>query len=184
MPTHPPTDADAYKALARCWAATVTVVTARRGSADGVSPSDPEPVDAIPPELDGFTATAFLTVSISPPIVLVSVTNASSGLATLAGSRGFAVNLLSPDQAELANAFARPQAERAALWDEVDWTTDEAGVPLLAGAAGAFSARLRAVLEAGDHTIVLGDVTAIHLHAGPESLLYHNRAYGRFQPQG
>ena len=185
MPSHPPTDPDAYKALARCWAATVTVVTARRAPAEaGTGPSDPEPVDAASPELDGFTATAFLTVSISPPIVLVSVTNASSGLATLVGSGGFAVNLLSPGQAELANAFARPQAERVALWDRIAWTPDEAGAPLLGGTAGAFSARVREVVEAGDHTIVLGDVTAVHLHSGPESLLYHNRAYGRFQPEG
>ena len=55
MKTFPPTDEEAYKALARNWAATVTVVTAKR-------PSRLIAPDA--PALDGFTATAFLTVSI------------------------------------------------------------------------------------------------------------------------
>lgn len=171
MPTFPPTDADAYKALARAWAATVTVVTARHGPGAAAESA---------PELDGFTATAFLTVSINPPLVLVSVTNASSGLSLLREAEGFAVNLLLHSQTELAAAFARPQVERAALWNSLGWTPDQSGAPLLPGTAGAFSARPRQFVEAGDHTLVLGDVTAIYLgDAGEETLVYHNRGYGR-----
>jgi flavin reductase (DIM6/NTAB) family NADH-FMN oxidoreductase RutF len=169
-----PPSADTYKQLARSWAATVTVVTARRDAG-------PEAGTAL---LDGFTATAFLTVSIAPPILLVSVTTASSVMSLLRESAGFAVNLLAPGQSDLAGSFAKPQAERAGLWERIAWLPDEAGVPLLAGTTGAFSARVRQLVDAGDHTLVLGDVTAIHLGEGSDTLVYHNRAYGRVVREG
>ena len=55
MESFPGTSIETYKTLARTWAATVTVVTTRRGRHEGAGP-----------ELDGFTATAFITVSMTP----------------------------------------------------------------------------------------------------------------------
>jgi flavin reductase (DIM6/NTAB) family NADH-FMN oxidoreductase RutF len=134
--------------------------------------------------VDGFTATAFLTVSITPPILVVSVTSPSNGLAMLRESVGFAVNLLAPNQAELAAAFAKPHAERIGIWERFTWTADAAGAPLLHGAVGAYSARVRQLVDAGDHVLVLGDVTAIHEGEGVETLVYHNRGYGRVVREG
>ena len=174
MQSFPASSADTYKALARTWAATVTIVTARRAPEHIVN-------GAVP--LDGFTATAFLTVSITPPIIVVSVTAASSALALLRESAGFAVNLLQVDQAELAGAFARPQAERVALWDKITWSPDADQVPLLPGITGAFSCKVRQIVDAGDHALVLGDVTALDLGEGEDTLVYHNRGYGRVARQ-
>ena len=165
MQSFPGTSAETYKALARTWAATVTVVTTRRVNRD-----------AGQPELDGFTATAFLTVSITPPIILVSATTAATAFTMLRDAEAFAVNLLAPDQSELAGAFAKPAAERVGLWERAPWVPDAHGVPLLGGTIGAFSARVRQLVDAGDHTLVLGDVTALHLAEGHDSLVYHNRA--------
>jgi flavin reductase (DIM6/NTAB) family NADH-FMN oxidoreductase RutF len=173
MESFPATSIETYKALARTWAATVTVVTTRRGQHQGAAP-----------EIDGFTATAFITVSMTPPIILVSATTAATAFAMLRDAAGFAVNLLSPDQAELAGAFAKPAVERAGLWERTAWTPDAAGVPLLGGTTGAFSARVRQLVDAGDHTLVLGDVTALHVGQGTDTLVYHNRAYGRVARQG
>jgi flavin reductase (DIM6/NTAB) family NADH-FMN oxidoreductase RutF len=175
MQSFPSTSVETYKSLARTWAATVTVVTVRRA---------PDQVSSGAPELDGFTATAFLTVSITPPIIVVSATTAASPFAMLRDATAFAVNLLSPDQADLAGAFAKHHSDRAGLWDHVPWTADAEGVPLLGGATGAFSARVRQLVDAGDHTLVLGDVTAIHLGEGVDTLVYHNRGYGKVLRQG
>lgn len=172
MKTFLATDADAYKALARHWGASVTVVTAHRDTSS-LAP------DAV--ERDGFTATAFLTVSIDPPIILASVTASSSAAEILRNAKGFAVNLLAADQSALANAFAKSQTERAALWETIGWHAGETGAPLLHGTLGSFEARVRELVPAGDHVLVLGDVTAIHHGTGEGSLLYHNRAYGGFQ---
>ena len=173
MRRFPAEDAEAFRQLARAWAATVTVVTAKQPPGTELRGFG---------ELDGFTATGFLTVSIDPPIIAVSCMNEGSSLAMLRGAHAFAVNLLAPDQDALAAEFARPQPERPHLWNDVAWVADASGAPLLGGAVGAFSARLRQLVPAGDHTLVLGDVTAIHLNdAGQaETLVYHNRGYGRF----
>ena len=173
MDTFSPTDAEAYKALARNWAATVTVVTARRRAAL-VSPEKPE--------LDGFTATAFLTISIDPPIIAVSVGRSSGADVLLKESESFAVNLLRADQGEVSAAFARPSRDRGEMLKRFGWKPDAAGVPLLEGTAGAFSAKVRQVVEAGDHLVVLGDVVAIHQGTATDTLVYCNRSYGRFEP--
>ena len=62
----------------------------------------------------------------------------------------------------------------------IGWYPDAAGAPLLDGAAGAFSAKPRQVVEAGDHLLVLGDVLAIHQGTAADTLVYCNRSYGRF----
>lgn len=173
MQSFDPSSIDSYRALARTWAATVTVVTVRR---------QPESVGPGAPLLDGFTATAFLTVSMSPPIIAVSATSSSSSFAMIRDARAFAVNLLAADQQAVAAAFARTAEERVGVWDQLAWSADGAGVPLLHGTTGGFSATLRHLLEAGDHTIVLGDVTAIHLGGRDDTLVYHNRSYGRVLP--
>jgi flavin reductase (DIM6/NTAB) family NADH-FMN oxidoreductase RutF len=154
------TDADAYRQLARRWAATVNVVTVRRGGAP-----------------DGFTATAFLTVSMDPPIVLVSATKGSSAGEMMAEVDRFAVNVLGAQQRAVAEGFATAHERRGAVWASVAHRDDADGTPLLEGAAGAFSARVRERVDAGDHVLVLGDVTALHLGAAELPLVYFNRAY-------
>lgn len=159
--TYAPGDAETYRALARRHAASVTAVTVRRAGG----------------ALDGFTATAFLTVSMDPPIVLVSASNATSAAAMLRDADVFAVNLLAADQRRVAEGFARPHEERAEVFDALPWSAVDGGAPVLGGTVGAFSARVRQRVDAGDHTLVLGDVTAIHLGDAESPLVYFNRAY-------
>ena len=98
MQSFPPEDSEAFRRLARTWAATVTVVTARRREGAG-GPSAPP--------TDGFTATAFLTLSINPPLIAIAVERGAGSDALMADSDFFAVNLLSEAQAEHSLAFAR-----------------------------------------------------------------------------
>lgn len=165
-------DGERYRSLARRLAASVTVVTVLRRS-DRVSPGAPRH--------DGFTATAFLTVSIDPPIVLVSATNATRARAMLDDAAAFAVNVLAEAQQPLADRFATPHDRRGDPFHDVPWVADAAGVPLLDGALGAFSATPRAFVPAGDHTLCLGDVTGLHLGADDAALVYRDRRYLRVE---
>jgi flavin reductase (DIM6/NTAB) family NADH-FMN oxidoreductase RutF len=167
MNSFAPSSQESFLALARAWAATVTVVTVRRDGAGAGA------------DVDGFTATAFFTVSMSPPIIAVSAAVATRASSMLRDSVGFAVNLLAPAQVELARAFARSHSERAAVLPGMAYQLDAAGVPLIARTAGAFSARVRQLVDAGDHILVLGDVTAIHVGESADTLVYHNRGFGR-----
>src|SRR5260370_7515368 len=152
MDTFSPTDAEAYKALARSWAATVTVVTARRRAAL-VSPEKPE--------LDGFTATAFLTISIDPPIIAVSVGRSSGADALLKESESFAVNFLRADQGEVSAAFAQPSRDRGDLLQRVGWKPDAAGVPLLQGTAGAFCAKVPPGVGTVAHPSLFSNISSL-----------------------
>jgi flavin reductase (DIM6/NTAB) family NADH-FMN oxidoreductase RutF len=162
---HAPLDADAFKSLARRWASTVTVVTGRRRGSDA---------------LDGFTATAFLTVSMDPPIVLVSATVASSAGALARECDAFTINLLAESQGEVASLFATPHERRGDAFAAVAHQRDPAGAALIDGALGAYSASARSLVDAGDHVLLLGDVTRIWLAATPSApLLYADRAFRR-----
>lgn len=153
-------------------AASVTVVTVHRRA---------EHITAGAPRHDGFTATAFLTVSIDPPIVLVSATNATRARAMLDDAAAFAINLLADGQQSLADRFATPHERRGDPFVDVPWVPDHAGVPLLRDSLGAFSAALREAIPAGDHTLFLGDVTELHLGSDEATLVYRDRRYLRVQ---
>jgi len=173
MQSFPPGDAEAFRRLARTWAATVTVVTARRRAPDR---------SAGIPELDGFTATAFFTLSIDPPLIAVAVEKGGGSGALMADADHFAVNLLSETQAEHSLAFARHWEHRKDTWERFPATPDAAGVPLLHGTAGAFSARVRDRIEAGDHVLLIGEVTAVHQGDTLRTLVYQHRGYARVGP--
>lgn len=165
---HSPSESAAFKALARRWAATVTVVTGRRR--DGVAG----------PALDGFTATAFLTVSIDPPIVLVSATKASSAGSLARDCDAFTINLLSDAQRSLAERFAMPLEARGDAFAETEHALDPHGAALIAGSIGAFSGTVRSLVDAGDHVLLLADVSQIRVARDERSpLLYLDRAFRR-----
>ena len=98
----------------------------------------------------------------------------------MADAEAFAVNLLSPAQEGLGTLFSMPHGQRGDFWAQVPHALDAWGVPLLLGAAGAFSARVNQLIPAGDHTLVLGAVKELHLGGAEETVLYANRAYGVF----
>lgn len=79
-------DKDAFLSLARTWAATVTVVTARRR---------PSAVTPEAPEVDGFTATAFMMLSLEPPLLAIGVARDSGADVLIDDADHLAVNLLS-----------------------------------------------------------------------------------------
>ncbi len=168
-----PNDGEAYRRLARLQTAGVAIITLRRRE---------ESVGVFTPLLDGFTATTFITVSMAPPIVLVSASNAGNAFTMLRDAAAFAVNLLAVEQRPLADLFATPHDRRGDPFAVHSWTPDAHGVPLLPGALGAYSATVRELVSAGDHTLCLGDVTAIQIGGASDALAYHNRRYGGFAP--
>ena len=166
-------DKDAFLSLARTWAATVTVVTARRR---------PSAITPEAPEVDGFTATAFMMLSLDPPLLALGVGRDSGADDLLEDADHLAVNLLSEGQAEVSHAFARHHRDRGDAWERFPWTLDAHGSPLLAGTTGAFSARIVERQERGDHLLVLAEVTEVHQGDTERTLVYQNRGYARLTP--
>jgi flavin reductase (DIM6/NTAB) family NADH-FMN oxidoreductase RutF len=121
----------------------------------------------------GFTANSFTSVSLDPPLLLVSIANNSANLAAFAGGAGFAVNILSEGQKEVSATFARPVPDRFAT---VYWRRGPVGSPLIAGVSAWFDCHLDRAIEAGDHTILIGRVGGFEASQSP-GLGYHRGAY-------
>jgi flavin reductase (DIM6/NTAB) family NADH-FMN oxidoreductase RutF len=106
-------------------------------------------------KLVGLTANSFSSVSLDPPLVLWSLRKNAASLQSFAGSRSFAVNVLSAEQEALSNHFAKPSADKFA---GLDYTVGLDGCPVLPGTLASFECRLETEVEGGDHIIFLGRV--------------------------
>ena len=123
-----------------------------------------------------MTVSSFASVSLSPPVVSVCLANDARTLALIKGSRVFAVSILSHTQAEVSNACATHEADGLQL---VQHSRGVNQCALIDGATTHIECQTRDLLEAGDHTLVLGVVTRVAL-TGSAPLLYCNRTYGTF----
>ena len=137
----------------------------------------PTPVSVVTTLTDGSphgtTVSAFASLSMAPPMVLVSLDRGSELLARLGHGSVFGVNVLGSDQAALALAFARKGLDK---FTGVDWV-DDGGAPRLTGSPGWLACTVSQLVEGGDHVIVLGEVRrAATTAAAP--LTYHARTFG------
>ena len=132
-------DPKAFRAALGSFATGVTVITTRA--------SDGTPV--------GLTVNSFNSVSLDPPLLLVSIAKTSSNYATFAAAKGFAVNILAEGQKDVSNTFARPVEDRFAT---VKWQPGPHGAPVLADVSAWFDCSLHQMIEAGDHAILIGRV--------------------------
>lgn len=105
----------------------------------------------------GFTANSFTSVSIDPPLLLVCLARSSRNYETLTTGRGFAVNILSEEQKDISNRFARPSEDRFA---DISWQPGPFGSPVLGDVAAWFDCSRFNVVDTGDHVILIGEVEA------------------------
>lgn len=121
----------------------------------------------------GTTVSAFASLSVDPPMVLVSLDRASALLALVREHRMLGLNILASEQASLALAFARKGDDKFA---DVEWTL-RAGVPHITGAAGWLAGEVSDLVDGGDHVIALVRVSEMALGTGIP-LTYYNRTFG------
>lgn len=120
----------------------------------------------------GMTANGFMSVSLDPPLVLVSVAKRAHMHALLGPGTRYAVSVLADDQEAISRHFAgRPNPELAIRFTWQD------GVPLLRGAVAHIAAEVVDAHPAGDHTLFIGRV--MHLDVGTgRALLFYAGLYG------
>jgi len=100
-----------------------------------------------------MTANAFVSVSLSPPLVLVSVDNRATLHRLLPVTGRYGVSVLAENQEKLSNHFAGRSIEGLHIR-----FTERRGVPLLEGAVAYFVVRVIDAHTAGDHTLFIGEV--------------------------
>jgi len=126
-----------------------------------------------PGGMGGMTATALCSVSLEPLLALVCFANDARTLNAVREAGGFAVNLLTDDQHDVAAAFASkmPESEKIALVDHRLVN----GMPVIDGTLAWVVLELRELLASGDHTIVIGEVMQMGLGTGEPLLWFEGR---------
>ena len=121
----------------------------------------------------GTTVSAFTSLSLNPPMILVSLDASSDLLALIRRTRCFGVNVLTRTQADLAHRFAIKGRDKFA---GVSWVAAQGSARLAANAAWV-ACEVVQFVPGGDHLIVLGKVLSVEATEA-EPLTYHARAFG------
>jgi flavin reductase (DIM6/NTAB) family NADH-FMN oxidoreductase RutF len=137
----------------------VTVVTIK--SADGA--------------LHGITVSAFSSVSLEPPLVLICVDKRASIHEHLKEGCHFAVNVLAQDQQEVSRRFSSRDVDR---FNGTVYREGQTGSPLIDGAIAYVECRIVHAYPGGDHTIFVGQVEASGASEGTP-LAYFRGSYAR-----
>ena len=141
----------------------VTIITTRRGG-----------------QVHGMTANAFMSVSLDPPLVLISVDRRTKMCGMLHEGCCYGVSVFAEGQSALSDRFAgRPGSENG---PEPRFEVI-AGTPLVEGALARFVARVQRSYWGGDHSLFLGRVEYARTGEGAP-LLFHGGRYERLGPAG
>jgi flavin reductase (DIM6/NTAB) family NADH-FMN oxidoreductase RutF len=118
----------------------------------------------------GLTVSAFLPLSLDPPLVLVSIHGDAPLLSPMREVRRFTVNVLEQEQRRLATRFSdRFPVERDVF--------AESGDPALPGALAVFVCRVGEIIPAGDHQLVTGEVERVVMEGTGQPLLFGERTW-------
>lgn len=132
----------------------------------------------------GFTCQSFGALSLDPPLVLFCPSRSSSTGRRIIEAGRFCANVLSDSQRDLARGFAGKATDKFA---GVGWSLSPAGLPLLDGAHAWVDASVETVHEAGDHHLVIGQVTGLGVgtgHGTGPPLLFYRGRFTATEPEG
>ena len=149
---------ETFKAIMGSYPTGVTVVTTTTESGKPV----------------GLTVNSFASVSMDPTLVLFCVDQKAGTLQAFKESQKFAVHVLNEDQKAECFKFAGKDDDK---FSDFDWGMTEMGLPVFANAAGVMECKTVREVEAGDHTIFIGEVVSIS-KSDKEPMLYFRRKVG------
>lgn len=117
----------------------------------------------------GLTANAFMSVSLDPPLVLVSIDKKTETHAHLRAAGRFCVNVLRETHKELSDKFASKSPDK---FEGVAYRTEATGSPVLEDALAWIDCEVAQAYEGGDHTLFLGKVVALGRSEGSPLLFF------------
>jgi flavin reductase (DIM6/NTAB) family NADH-FMN oxidoreductase RutF len=121
----------------------------------------------------GLTANAFMSLSLNPPLAIISVDKGATCFACFAPGNGFNVNILSEDQEDISRRFATKGIDKFA---DLNWHAGSNGAALIDGALGQVECQITSCHDGGDHTIVVGEILNVAAN-GERPLLFFKGKY-------
>lgn len=127
----------------------------------------------------GMTVSAFCSLSLEPPLVLLCVDRAAGMIDVIDAATHFAVSILAEDQEGLSRRFALEEMELR--FEGVRYDPGLGGAPRIHGAVAVVECRRTGRFDAGDHAIFIGEVVAGHVDPAARPLVYYAGTYGRVE---
>lgn len=152
---------DEFRSILGRFPSGVTVVTTKAG--DG---SD-----------QGMTVSAFCSLSLDPPLVLICIEKTASVHAALTDAPAFIVNVLSDKQEQVARRFSIVDIDR---FEGVGFSRSRNGIVVLDDVLAVIECNQYALHDSGDHTIIVGEVEAGRAETGAP-LLYYRGGYAQLE---
>lgn len=153
-------DPEALRSAMRAWSAGVTVATATHEG-----------------ERHGMTVNSFTSISLTPPLLTVSMQQQTRTHDLVMKSRAFGLTILSTEQVEISDLFAGRKPEIQDRFASLQVETLVTGSPLIVGGLSWLDCRVIETYNAGLTTLFIAEVVAARGDGSGEPLLYHNREY-------
>ena len=128
-------------------------------------------------KVNGMTASWFTRVSEDPVLVMISVWKENFSHALIREGGAFAINILADGQKEMGLHFGRQSGRDMDKFQGIEWEGKKTGSPILKDCLGFMDCEVVGSLEAGDHTIFVGNVLEAGFRGKQEPLIYDRRDY-------
>ena len=158
MPVHPET----LRRVMRHWTTGVTIVCAAHNG-----------------HRHGMTVTSFTSISLEPPLVLVSLEHGTRTLELVKQAGTFSVCLLQQGQEGISDRFGGRETEDTDRFAGLDTDVELTGAPILKDCMAYLDCRVVGQHEAGNHTLIIGEVLEAAGEERGDPLVYFNRNYRR-----
>ena len=144
----------------RNWTSGISIVSTRAGD-----------------KIHGMTVSSLLSVSLNPPVLLVSLRDSSRTNRLIKQSDVFGISLLSEDQQEISDRFSSIETESIDRFEGIGIYTLTTGAPLIEGSLVGFDCQVVKALEVESHTLFFGKVISIMGGVYKKPLVYFDQDY-------
>lgn len=128
---------------------------------------------------EGMTINSFSSLSLAPPLVLWSIRTAARSAPNFLTASHFIISVLSMDQKELAQHFARPAVDKFEAYESM-FEAGLGGCPRLKTSVSTFECQLHSAHEEGDHSVLIGRIERLNSTDQPP-LVFHAGRMGSIQ---
>jgi flavin reductase (DIM6/NTAB) family NADH-FMN oxidoreductase RutF len=157
-----PLDPDTFRSVLGRFASGVTIVTTRDAAGED----------------HGMTVSAFCSLSLTPPLVLVCIEHSATMHDAIRSADAFAVSILASGQEALSRRFSSPESSHR--FDGIGYSRGANGAPLIDDALAHIECRRIAHHPGGDHSLVIGEVVAATAY-DERPLLYYRGGYAQLE---
>jgi flavin reductase (DIM6/NTAB) family NADH-FMN oxidoreductase RutF len=153
-------DAEELRTAMRAWTSGVTIVTAACDS-----------------EQHGMTVSSFTSISLDPPLIVISLQTNSRTHELVRRAKAFGVTILAADQQSLSERFASGAVETGDRLKGLQTETLVTGAPFIKGGLAYLDCRVTQTVHAGMNTLFIAEVVAVRGDDHESPLIYHDRRY-------